>query len=96
MPELNARSVLSLPPVTDLLQALTLKAQIEQGVASGNGMDVDASAVQRISTPCLQVLVAGAVAFTEAGGPSMVITSPSSAFLETVSALGLKDALGIA
>ncbi len=86
----------SLPAVVDLLQAGALKAQLEQGLASGSSMTIDAAAVQRISSPCLQILVAGAAAFAKAGGPSMTIVNPSTAFLETVSLLGLKDTLGLA
>jgi len=86
---------LSLPAVMDLLQAGALKAQIQQGLASRTGMTIDGSAVQRISSPCLQVLVAGAAAFAKAGGPSMTIANPSAALLETVTLLGLKDALGL-
>jgi len=84
-----------LPAVVDLLQAGALKAKLEQGLASGTGMTIDGSAVQRISSPCLQVLVAGAAAFAKAGGPSMTIANPSAALLETVTLLGLKDALGL-
>lgn len=87
---------LSLPAVVDLLQAGAIKAQLERALANGGGVTVDASAVQRISSPCLQVLVAGANAFAKAGGPSMTIASPSPAFLETVSTLGLTEALRLA
>jgi len=85
----------SLPAVADLLQANTLKAQLERVLASGSEMTIDASAVQRISSPFLQVLVAGVGTFKKAAGPSLTISNPSAAFLETVSTLGLKDALGL-
>ena len=84
-----------LPAVVDLPQASVLKAQLEQALASGRGLAIDGSAVQRISSPCLQVLVAGTNAFAKAGGPHMAIVNPSAAFLETVSTLGLKDVLGL-
>jgi chemotaxis protein CheX len=85
----------SLPSVVDLSQANDLKARLEQGLASGRGMTIDGSAVQRISSPCLQVLVAGMNAFAKSGGPGMTIVNPSAAFLKTVSTLGLTDALGL-
>jgi len=44
---------------------------------------IDGAAVRRISSPCLQVLLAGMDAFAKAGGPPMKIVSPSAAFLET-------------
>lgn len=87
---------ISLPAVADLTQAAALKEQLERGLMSGSGIVVDAAAVQRISSPCLQVLVAAAAAFEKTGGQSFTIADPSAALLETVSMLGLKDALGLA
>jgi chemotaxis protein CheX len=84
-----------LPAVADLVEAGRLKTCFEQALATGMGIEVDASGVQRISSPCLQVLVAGVSAFAKAGGPSLVIAQPSEAFRETVSVLGLMDALGL-
>lgn len=91
----GASDRLSLPAVADLVEAGPLKARLEQALATGAVLTVDASAVQRISSPCLQVLVAGVVSFAKAGGPSLVIEEPSEAFSETVSTLGLMDALGL-
>jgi anti-anti-sigma regulatory factor len=88
-----AGDCLALPAVADLVQAGPLKVQLEHYLAAGAGVRVDASAVQRISSPCLQVLVAGVTGFTKAGGPSLTISNPSAEFLETVTALGLTDAL---
>ncbi len=84
-----------LPAVADLVEAGTLKARLEQSLAAGTGLTVDASAVQRISSPCLQVLVAGVSSFAKAGGPSLEIGEPSEAFRETASVLGLIEALGL-
>jgi chemotaxis protein CheX len=84
-----------LPAVVDLPQAAKLKAQLERGLERGKGLTIDGAAVRRISSPCLQVLIAGMNAFTTAGGPPMKIVNPSAAFLEIVSALGLQDALGM-
>ena len=91
----RSKGGVSLPAVVDLPHASVLKAQLEQALASGRGIAIDGSAVQRISSPCLQVLVAGMNTFAKAGGPHMAIVNPSAAFLETVSTLGLKDALGL-
>jgi anti-anti-sigma regulatory factor len=82
-----------LPAVADLTQAGPLKQKLELALASGNGLSVDASAVQRISSPCLQVLVAGVSSFAKAGGAALVIENPSEAFRETISVLGLSNAL---
>ena len=80
-----------LPAVADLPQAQGLKAQLER---AGGAITVDASQVQRVSSPYLQVLLAGAAAAMK-NGAAMTITEPSAEFLETVSVLGLKTALGL-
>ena len=84
---------IALLAVADLTQAGPLKARLEQALATGTGMTVDASAVQRISSPCLQVLVAGVRTFAKAGGAALVIANPSEEFRETASVLGLLNAL---
>jgi anti-anti-sigma regulatory factor len=84
-----------LPAVADLVEAGSLKQRLEQILANGACCTVDASAVQRISSPCFQVLVAGVSSFAKAGGASLEIGTPSEAFCETASALGLMDALGL-
>jgi anti-anti-sigma regulatory factor len=93
--ETGAGDSVSLSAVADLVEAGPLKSRLEQALALGSGITVDASAVQRISSPCLQVLVAGVGSFAKAGGPSLVIGNPSEAFCETASVLGLMDALGL-
>jgi anti-anti-sigma regulatory factor len=89
----NVSDGVILPAVADLTEAGPLKQRLEQALASGSGLTVDASAVQRISSPCLQVLVAGMAAFAKAGGASLSISNPSEAFRETASVLGLMNAL---
>jgi len=91
--EENAHDGVVLPAVADLTEAAPLKSRLEQALASGSGLTVDASAVQRISSPCLQILVAGAVSFTKEGGAPLMIADPSEAFCETASVLGLTNAL---
>lgn len=83
----------TLPPVADLTEAGPLKERMLQALAAGTDMTIDASTVQRVSSPCLQMLVAGKQAFAKADGPTLVIVDPSQAFRETVSVLGLLDAL---
>jgi chemotaxis protein CheX len=89
----NVGDNVTLPAVADLTEAGPLKQRLEQALATGTGLTVDASAVQRISSPCLQVLVAGVTAFAKAGGAALTIMNPSEAFRETVLVLGLMNAL---
>jgi anti-anti-sigma regulatory factor len=86
---------MTLPAVADLTEAGPLKQRLEQALTSGIGLTVDASAVQRISSPCLQVLVAGVTSFANAGGAALTISNPSKAVRETASVLGLMNALGL-
>jgi len=91
----TADNILQLPAVADLTFAATLKDMSERALSAGTGLVVDASGVQRISSPCLQILASAATAFTKAGGPVLVFSDPSTDFLETVSMLGLDSALGL-
>jgi len=86
---------ITLSAVADMQAAAGLKTRLEQALAAGGGVTVDASAVQRISSPFLQVLVAGVAAFAKAGGSPLTIKEPSEPFVETVSTLGLTEALGL-
>jgi anti-anti-sigma regulatory factor len=85
----------ALPAVADFQAAGLLKTRLEQALAAGGGLTLDASAVQRIGSSYLQVLVAGVAAFAKAGGPSLQLEEPSAVFREAVTVLGLTDALGL-
>jgi anti-anti-sigma regulatory factor len=86
---------LVLPPVLDLTLVADIKRQLEEALARGAGIDIDASQVQRVTTPCLQLFAAAMKSFVQAGGPAMHFASLSSEFRETVTALGLETVLGI-
>ena len=88
-------NLLKLPAVADLTFAPTLQQSAEQALSNSTGLTIDASEVQRIFTPCLQVLLAAARNFQNAGGAQFTIANPSEAFCESVSSLGLSAALGI-
>ncbi len=87
--------MLILPSISDLTYAADLKGHLQAAVAMGEGLEVDAGEVQRISTPCVQVLVAGARAFAEAGGPGLHFSRVSTAFSDTVTGLALCKVLGL-
>ena len=88
-------SSLRLPPLADLTFAATLKNALEKALGAGTGFTLDASDVQQINSPCLQVLVSAVRCFAHAGGPGLTIASPSPQFIETASTLGLDRALGL-
>lgn len=83
---------LRLPAVLDILAAEGLREAIRETLVLGGRLDVDASQVERMSTPCLQVLVAGGRALKE-GGVAMLIDRPSDAFINGFYDLGLASEL---
>ena len=84
---------LMLPAVLDLKAAQDLKQALEEACAREAPLQVDASQVQRVSSLCLQLLAAARKEFVS--HPRFAITGPSTAFIETVTGLGLAEALGL-
>lgn len=91
----SGKPLLVLPANFDLTAAAILKSDLQASLAGGEGLEVDASGVQRVTSPCLQVLASAAHAFAQAGGPAMSVSKPSPAFAETVSGLALNAVLGL-
>ena len=91
----TAEQPVELPAVADLTFARTLKELLATGLAAGKGLAIDASKVQRIGSPCLQVLVSASNACVQAGGSKPAFLNPSTDFLETVALLGLDSELGL-
>lgn len=87
--------MLVLPAILDLTEAALLKNGLQDALAKGDGLTVDASKVSRVTSPCLQVLAAATRAFTESGGPALEIAFASEAFRDTVSGLGLSPQFGL-
>jgi anti-anti-sigma regulatory factor len=87
----TAEQTVELPAVADLTFARTLKEMLAQALAARAELKIDASQVQRIGSPCLQVLVSA----TNACGSKPTFVDPSTEFIETVSILGLDSVLGL-
>ena len=85
----NPQPTLVLAPVLDLTQADSLKAELLAAFAQGAPVALEAGAVQRVSSPCLQVLVA-------ASRRGAVLVNPSVPLREVAAALDLSAELGIA
>lgn len=80
---------LKLAATMDLRAAEPLLQSLQEGLGMGGSkMVVDASAVDRLSTPCVQVLIAG-LQHMEQNGTPFVIKSPSDAFVSAFDDLGL-------
>jgi len=74
----------------DLLAAEALKNDLLKLLHADGDLLVDGSEVERVSTPCIEVLVAAAAAFGE-GGRSFEISEPSPPLCESFEAVGLAD-----
>lgn len=83
---------LSLDPVLDLRAAAPLKIQFQQILGRGLPLAIDASAVSRMSTACVQV-IAAAVLETQKGGKAPVLKKSSPVFDAAFVNLGLADIL---
>jgi len=79
---------LTLPPVLDLRAAKPLQEGLRKVLAKGSPVLVDAGAVERLSTPCIQLLIAAVAAATREG-ISLTLLHPSDAFIDAFNDLGL-------
>lgn len=89
----DGKPLLCLPPVVDLTAVKELKSALQTALSRGAGLGIDASAVERVTTPCLQVLATGRMDFARAGGPAMVFTQASQPFARAVTTLALGSVL---
>ena len=80
----------SLPSELDLLAAEGLKEKLVNYLHQEVSLVVDGKDVERISTPCIEVLFAAGTAFHEAE-QTFKITNPSQYFNDALEALGLSD-----
>jgi anti-anti-sigma regulatory factor len=87
------RLSLSLDACLDMRAAAALKSELLQGLAMAKPLLIDAGAVSRMSTACVQVLTAFIFAARKAGTP-LTIKNPSSVFETAFANLGLGDVLG--
>ncbi len=81
-----------LPPSLDLAAAETLLQTVRHVLQEGGS--IDGAQVERVSTPCLQVLAAGAAAARHAG-LTFRIQAPSPVLLAAISDLDLVAAIPV-
>jgi chemotaxis protein CheX len=84
---------LALAASMDLTEAEGLYQALRQGLQHG-GIVLDGSAVERVSTPCLQLLAAAA-ASAAANGVVFRLHGPSTVLLTAISQLGLGAAIPV-
>ncbi len=79
---------IELASVMDMRAADPLKTALLEALAGQQPLSIKADAVDRMSTPCIQVLVAGATAMQRTDMP-FKLTGPSQAFIDAFNDLGL-------
>ena len=82
----------ALEPILDLRAAGSLKSTLQQSLVRGQPLMIDASAVSRISTACVQVFTA-AVLETQKSGAALILKKSSPVFDAAFVTLGLADIL---
>jgi anti-anti-sigma regulatory factor len=81
-------SRLTLGPVLDIRAAAALRDGLQKALKRGKPVIVDAAQVDRVSTPCIQVLLAAGKS-AEGGACRIVLAQASDAFVTAFSDLGL-------
>jgi len=72
----------------DLLAAGPLCAQLRERLSANPSVELIGSAVERVSTACLQIIVSASATARQRGG-SVMLTSPSPALSQALLDLGL-------
>jgi anti-anti-sigma regulatory factor len=88
--EENGGVRLGLPSDLDLAMAPPLVESLRHAFAVGDSVEVLAEGVERISTACIQALLAASRLASESG-QGFVIVTPSEAIVDVCSDIGLGD-----
>lgn len=89
--EEGGRVRLGLPSDLDLPMAPALVESLRRALAESDGVDVVCDGVERVSTACLQALLAASRQATTGRHPLFAIVSPSEGLVEACADLGLAD-----
>ena len=84
----GGRIVLGLPSDLDLPMAMPLTECLRKALAAGEPVEIDADSVERVSSACVQALLAATRRAAELGLELRVI-APSVALVESCAELGL-------
>jgi len=72
-----------------------LKSELMAALLEGTELEIDASAVRRMSTPAMQLLLAARIGALSGDSGAVRFVSPSDAFGEFAKTLALESALGL-
>lgn len=85
---LNTHRDIRLPSSLGLVDAGSLLATLRDSLADGMTLRIDGADVERVSTPCIQILVAAAQS-ARSEGLSFELTSLSGVLVDALADLGL-------
>ena len=88
------KSSIRLEEILDIIGAERLHEDLKKAVVEADIVVLQASHVQRVTTPCFQLMLAAAKALAAKGG-ELVIEAPSDAFSAAMGDLGLTKELNI-
>ncbi|MEH6476535.1 MAG: STAS domain-containing protein [Sneathiella sp.] len=83
-------AMVPLPHILNLSVAEELREKFLQHLPLGTDLELDASQVETITTPCIQVIVAAGISIEDVGN-KLTIHNPSTAFSDAFSDLGLTE-----
>ncbi len=90
MPKKTTADAIELPSIMNLSVAENLREVFLEHMASDNDLSIEASKVDTITTPCVQVIIATGRSLEETG-KSLAILNSSPAFDKAVTDLGLTE-----
>jgi len=88
----NDKAVIKLWPILDMSAADDLLESLKQSIPVHKQLILDAGDVERVSTPCIQVLLSAAAKIEQAGG-TFSIENITPNFERSMQELGLSDYL---
>lgn len=88
-----ADSTYRLPAVMDVQATGILKRHLMEQIECGGSVVIDAEALERVSTPALQCLIAAQIYFAELGR-DFSIARPAPCLLAAVADMGIHELLG--
>ncbi len=83
-------SVVTLPAVLDQSAADNLLLMLQAAVGTGGPVTIDASRVETMSLPCIQIVLSATRSAVE-----VTIANPSAVFTELFAGLGLNEGLDL-
>lgn len=90
----SAYPALRLAALLDLTAANALHRQLQDVAEHGGPLCIEGEDVERVSTPCLQLLVAAAIG-ARAHGQAFQMIAPSAVLANAIADLGLAHVLGM-